>query len=481
MAAAVYSYGTESLPTLAETDEVQFFYLEAALPFNVPSDIAAKAGSSFTAYAAAHCGLGVYDSSTNVKFSIEFVALNYTGALLPTGFDERNGTSRAWRWNNAGALAVALPLNDAAWTNSRLVSITSGTAWLELRSWLQRNYQGDLYYQPVSVVAGSPSGAVLVSAFDSYALAQAAIAQLASFGAPLNSFVSPATTAFVYTALDATKPSIVSWPAGENGGNELAPSNVRAWFLQLSTCYRAKFAQLPPAQDGFSFLANAQACYGSAEPSFVYLSPTSVYSLQLAASPLSPALLRAPYTLPSTPAPAVEALSATDLGFLIALALFVSCGMVLLAKHVLCARNGRLAAEMDKMAEEAVGSILEGHESGRDSLYEYFYPRPTGLSGLLARARDWLSGGSSGGSRSSGSGSRRGEGAGSRKQGLSGLSTRQLAREYRVQQRDQTAAASTNPFHSPSHSLNPFADDDDPYYAISDPREPLVSRNTVSI
>jgi len=130
MTTAAYTFGTSALPVLSSTDEVEVFFLEASLPYNAGQEVVSKAGADFAAYADTHAGLGIYDITTNLKFSVEFLALNFTGALLPNAA----GTNSSLTWNNAASIVVTSPLVVDAWTNSRLVSITSGTAYAQLVS-----------------------------------------------------------------------------------------------------------------------------------------------------------------------------------------------------------------------------------------------------------------------------------------------------------------------------------------------------------
>ena len=125
-------YGSAGFPAIVDTSEVQFYYMESPLPFNAPQSVWTKAGTEFGAFVSTHCGIGVYDTSTSSKFSIEFIAANYTGALLPTLIGNSSMV-----WNNVGELAVTSPFQESSWIVSRLVSITSGTAYRELVGYLQ--------------------------------------------------------------------------------------------------------------------------------------------------------------------------------------------------------------------------------------------------------------------------------------------------------------------------------------------------------
>ena len=60
------------------------------------------AGKNFQKYAITHAGLGVWDTNSDEKFTIEFVSSDYVGALLP-GFDDAN---HKLVWNNTGVCSI---------------------------------------------------------------------------------------------------------------------------------------------------------------------------------------------------------------------------------------------------------------------------------------------------------------------------------------------------------------------------------------
>jgi hypothetical protein len=71
---------------------------------------------TYQEYSTTHAGLGVWDITTGDKFSIEFVAVNYTGALFPMITDDNQII-----WNNAAKVVVTNPLVQNNWVNSRLI------------------------------------------------------------------------------------------------------------------------------------------------------------------------------------------------------------------------------------------------------------------------------------------------------------------------------------------------------------------------
>ena len=418
------SYGPAGLPAIADTSEVQFYYLEAALPFNAPQAVWTKAGTEFGAFVSTHCGIGVYDTSTSSKFSIEFIAANYTGALLPT----LSGSSMIW--NNVGEIAVTSPFQESLWIVSRLVSITSGTAYQELVEYLQTHWQRGYYYQPVTVTASSSSPSTAsVAPTNSYSFCAEVISQISSFGAPVDSFLPPSTTAFTYYASSAEQPKVVSW------AESAVPADVVQYYRQLSLCYHGAFSSTSTGGAAQFLQLLQDGCYKS-QHALVYRSATSVYNVSLASSPATPALVRAPYILPETAPATPLSISLSDTAFIIVLLVLTGCGLAAVFKSLLCVAKTRIHLEQEKMADEAVGAILLGDQHGGyphtpseadRQLFEYFYPQK--WSWEKYHPKNWSIFSSAGSSAGGGSGAAGG--------GFETLSSRDLKREYKKHQQNR--------------------------------------------
>ena len=74
-----------------------------------------------------HSALGVWDTVTDTKFSIQFVPYDWLACVFPT-FD---AVTQSLAWNNTGRLVVRRPLLTSDWTNgeARLVATASGVAY----------------------------------------------------------------------------------------------------------------------------------------------------------------------------------------------------------------------------------------------------------------------------------------------------------------------------------------------------------------
>ena len=362
------TFGLGQLPVIDDTDEVQFYYLESSFPFNAPESVVSQAGSQFTSFVTAHCGLGVFDVTNGLKFSVELVALNYTGALLPVA------TSTSFAWNNEASIAVTNPFDPSSWLVSRLVSTTSGAAYSDLVEWLvSGSWNPGQIYNPVTVAvvgSGAQDTIVSVTPANDYAFVQQILQQLSNFGAPLDSFLSPSATAFTYYA--TRSPTVLSWRS-----QDPAPASVRLYYKALNECYSQAFADTTNP-----WLSLQSKCYIAGSHALVFRSANSVWNVSIAASPATPALIRAPYALPVTPSQPPQKISATDTIFIVVLLVAGLCGLAGILKQTVCVRKSRFELEQQKMAEETVGGILRGedgidypHYSQTDrDLREYFYP-----------------------------------------------------------------------------------------------------------
>lgn len=123
--------GVEDLPSIAYASTVEFHFLLSSLPYNTDASLAAIFSqiSDGTELPSLHVGLGIWDTSTDTKISIEFVPKNFLSCLVPT-----LTTDRKIRWDNLGSIVVKEPMDSGSssfgypgnWRESRLVSTSSG-------------------------------------------------------------------------------------------------------------------------------------------------------------------------------------------------------------------------------------------------------------------------------------------------------------------------------------------------------------------
>ena len=91
--------------------------------------------------------MGVWDTTANVKFSIDYLANSYLGGFFPT---TSNGIA-GFQWNNQASIVITNPIIENNWVNSRLIASASGVAYSDFVSWLQENENQYPYYQPSTV------------------------------------------------------------------------------------------------------------------------------------------------------------------------------------------------------------------------------------------------------------------------------------------------------------------------------------------
>jgi hypothetical protein len=243
------------------------------------------AGTGFDKYGIAHAGLGIWDTTTDVQFTIEFLSNDYVGGLLP------NTTEDGYiNWLNAGSIVITNPLDQSVWLNSRLITTTSGSAYSQIITYLQGNYGLFSSYQPVNGVYVNGSllnstspiatddlesvGAnVLVVPTSSFTFVDQMINQLNSYGCDLGAFLQIYATSYDYIARENIAPSIVSWPEGEK-----ANSDVYRWYDDLNACYHATYDSTLSVNGGATyFLQKVKTCYR--DYAYIYLSSNSVYNV----------------------------------------------------------------------------------------------------------------------------------------------------------------------------------------------------------
>lgn len=100
------------------------------IKWNYQMFIRIAAGTSFNEYSTTHAGLGVWDVTLGIKFSIEFLAINYTTSLFPSVINS------SLIWNNEATIQVTNPLIEENWINSKLIVATSGLAYQDFATYL---------------------------------------------------------------------------------------------------------------------------------------------------------------------------------------------------------------------------------------------------------------------------------------------------------------------------------------------------------
>jgi hypothetical protein len=178
------------------------------------------AGPNFDRFGVSHSGLGVWDTTTDVKFTIEFISNDYVGSLLP------KVDGNTIQWNNQASIVITNPLIQTNWLYSRLLTTTSAYAWTQLVDYLQENIDQYEFYQPVtglylnnslfnsSVVYSTDDinevGEVVIGGMDSFTFVDQLVTQLGSYGCDLGAFLQIYATSYDYIASKPGTPSSVS-------------------------------------------------------------------------------------------------------------------------------------------------------------------------------------------------------------------------------------------------------------------------------
>jgi len=191
-----------------------------------------------------HAGLGIWDINSGQKFSIQFVSESYIGALLP----QYNESTSQFEWENQGQIVLTMPTDEDSWLSSQLVCVSSGTAYNQLITFLQKNTAPYDTYQPVEIIYYNTSvlqdavndmvghGDVQLARTDSFWFVNQLINELSTYGATIEAYLTVYATAFQYLALSDATPTVVEWSP-----NGAVHPDVKQWYGQLSTCYNASY------------------------------------------------------------------------------------------------------------------------------------------------------------------------------------------------------------------------------------------------
>ena len=378
--------GIETIPEIDVSNVVHFYWLEGAFPYNVPSSLQQKFSRNFIQVSPYNAALGVWDTTTDLKFSIQFVCDQYTGSVFPTLL-----SGNTISWNNTGRIMVTNPLDEDQWIISRHIAQTNGGPYKDLMYYIMNTLAKQLTtYQPITVLyldlssfnistlEGSESSdpgltkqmleassTELVSSTESYNFLEMVTDQLNDIGIVTAVFVNTYITLFTYFSASSTAAPVVSWALGGAANEE-----VYQWYQRVERC----LAQSMARQEDYSVTSTAfilgilQPCYNTSY-AYVYKSPSSVYNITLFNASLvpTPSAIRMIYALPDDAPPAKGALSPVD-WFIIVL---VFLTLPLLGYHAFYRAtrfyNDPIHQEGAKLIQSLVHSQLDD-----DEIFDYF-------------------------------------------------------------------------------------------------------------
>lgn len=290
---------TLEFPVLDNQDDVEIYLLQAPFPYNVPDNIQQVAGDQWNDYSISHVGVGIWDTTSGDRFSIEYVSNSFTGSLLPVLND------RTIYWNNSASIIFTNPISQQDWTKFTLVSSTNGNVFNTLVTFLQDNAYRYTTYQPVTLIAANVTalqnisvfksltyedsyGPILQQAKNSLAFTDDVMVQLELYGATVESFLDIYATSFAYLTTMDTSTFKGNVLALENVSN-YQYAQVYLWFQNLEICYNDLYADLVSGgnvndqdQNGANdFLVAIQACYYNSTFAYFYYGPGLVANITL--------------------------------------------------------------------------------------------------------------------------------------------------------------------------------------------------------
>ncbi len=279
-----------SLPTLADEDEVKFYYLQGPAPYNLGANYSASVLSSGTF---THAGLGVWDVTTDRKFSIELIAPDGIERCFFPFADTSLSSESYLAWFNVGEIHVTEPVDEDAWDASRIVTVANGAVFNEMTNYVAKSMTGSgarqfLTMQPLSVAySGDVQGVVdsthveslgttLVSGRDSFSFVEDLMDYLATAGCTTAEFMEPYRTDVAYMTASSSSMSLVDLSRDRDTRVQVAE-----WFARLQACAKNKTTTSDRLQDFISALNSD--CY-SDDYVYVYRSELTVYNVTLTTS-----------------------------------------------------------------------------------------------------------------------------------------------------------------------------------------------------
>eukprot|EP01031_Cornospumella_fuschlensis_P032974 gene32974-39879_t len=367
-------YDIWNAPSLTSSDDIQLFFLEAPFPYNVPDDISEAAGDIYNDNAKNHAGLGIWDTTTDDKFTIEFVSSNYVGQLLP---DIVNGVIN---WKNVGKVVITWPTDDSKWKSASLLTTTIGSSYSQLITYMQDNEHKFAAYQPVNALYVNESilnssstlytdANVVLSATSSYWFVNLLVTQLGKYGCDLEVFLPIYTSSFSYLVDTKSAPTVV----------DTTNADVVSWYTALDVCYQGVYNDtVDNGQGAIYFLDAIGSCYGAY--AYIYRTNTTVYNVSLyvsSASASTPVISQSVYTLPPDDDGSAQKLSALDYVMIVLAALTIIGGIAYLANLIFGKKKRRhVSFEGERIAARIAGGE-EGAQVAEDDRAYYNAKRKT--------------------------------------------------------------------------------------------------------
>jgi hypothetical protein len=308
----------DDLFTVELSDTIQYYYLET-------SNVNTASGNSEFLHTS-QSALGIWDTTTGIKQSIQFIPNNYTGTLIPTLTSDGRII-----WYNSGNIVITSPIVEDEWSTSTFIGISSGGSYNDLKNFITGD-PVDYQYQPVEVIypditaleqnySKNPLnpidlGIIVIAPNNSYAFVNSLMKQLNAYGCVLESFTKIDETSFVYLSDRPKINGFVEWK-----DNHQANIEVYNWYKDLNECFDdvQQHNTIPINSEIYKAIAN---CYFNSSVAYIYRSSNSVYNISLIDSSVfqTPIGVISAFKLPSAAAVVEGAFSIID--YLIILVIF---------------------------------------------------------------------------------------------------------------------------------------------------------------
>lgn len=373
------------MPTLAEEDMVHFYYLRSDVAYNIDVDNVTEAmhGGYET-----HAGIGIWDVTLNVKFSIELVPVSGIGNIFFPVVDTSNGSAVELTWMNIGQVHTTMPI-DEQWNSGQFITATIGAAFNKWAGILQERVKtnGDIFQliQPFHIVEYANNfdallrnnhkttmGNVLVKGHDSFSLATESLNILAQLGCNLNTFQAPRETALGYSTITSKEDQLQIVDVSVGGSSRETRVQVARWYAAMKQCAEDNVS---PANGIVHFVRLVSENCLQDGYAYLYRDRYSVYNVTLSAS--SYRFFTTEVTVQLQRRVVLDLLdgfSTVDVVVysLVFLAMVVIMAFFMSAK--LHKKRRRVSFEGELLAREAViQNILLESDKAREQIIDYFY------------------------------------------------------------------------------------------------------------
>lgn len=375
------------MPTLKDSDVVHFYYLRSDVAYNIDID---NVTESMHGGYETHAGIGVWDITTDMKFSIELVPTTGIGNIFFPVVDTADTSEVEMTWMNVGEIHTTSPI-DEAWNSGQFITATIGAGYLKWATAIQERVKAsaNVYQlmQPFTVVQltsetefesvlrdnrKTSMGNTLVSNQDSFSFATEALDILGTLGCDLTTFQTPRITTLGYSTPVAAVEAIPVVDVSIKGSSRETRLQVAQWFETTKECALGKISPANGIVHFVRLLSDDCLTQGYA---YLYRDDSSVYNVTLAQSPYR--LFTTEVRVELQRRVILDLLSGftpDDIAVYTLTVLALVGIVVAFGFGKLTQRRRRVSFEGEVLAREAViQNILMESDRSRDQIIDYFY------------------------------------------------------------------------------------------------------------